>query len=227
VVGQSGYGRQQPSGANFQCPGFIPVLINGRPLKAINQLYNKQGAYLQGRLAHEHRFTCRRLEVLSDKRNRRVQHYLHVASRRIIALLQARGIGLLIIGKNPLWKQEVNLGRRNNQQFVQIPHARFIEMLTYKAALVGIEVRLTEEAYTSKASFLDRDALPPYDSKRPEPLHFSGRRISRGLYQASGNRVINADVNGSYNIARKVVPDAFDGQGIAAPAVEPIRLAVK
>jgi putative transposase len=131
------------------------------------------------------------------------------------------------LGKNPLWKQEVNLGKRNNQQFVQIPHARFIEMLTYKAALVGIEVRITEEAYTSKASFLDRDDLPPYDPERVEPMHCSGRRISRGLYKAADNRVINADINGSYNIARKVVPDAFDGQGIAAPAVEPIRLAVK
>jgi putative transposase len=207
--------------------GFVPVLINGRPLKASNQLYNKRRAHLQQRLAHEHRFTSRGLEALTDKRNRRVQHHLHLASRRIVDLLVERGIGLLIIGKNPLWKQEVHLGRRNNQQFVQIPHARFIEMLTYKAALVGIEVRITEEAYTSKASFLDRDDLPPYDPQRPEPLHFSGRRISRGRYQASGNRVINADINGSYNIARKVVPDAFDGQGIVAPAVEPIRLAVK
>jgi putative transposase len=208
-------------------PGFTPVLMNGRPLKSINRLYNKERAHIQQRLAKENRATCRRLEALTAKRNQRVQHYLHVASRRIIALLLEQGIGLLIIGKNPLWKQEVNLGKRNNQQFVQIPHARFIEMLSYKAALVGIAVQVTEEAYTSKASFLDRDKVPPYDPEQVESPHFSGRRISRGLYRASGHRLINADVNGSYNIARKVIPDAFDGLGIAAPAVEPIRLAVK
>jgi putative transposase len=207
--------------------GFVPVLINGRPLKAINPLYPKRRAHLQQRRAHEHRCTSRRLEALTDKRNRRVQHYLHVASRRIVDLLVERGLGVLILGKNPLWKQEVTLGRRNTQQFVQIPHARFIERLTYTAALVGIEVRITEEADTSKARFLDRDDLPPSDPQRPEPLHFSGRRISRGRYQASGTRVINADSTGSSNIARTVVPDAFDGQGIGAPAVEPIRLAVK
>jgi putative transposase len=208
-------------------PGFTPVLINGRPLKAINQLYNKQRAHLQQRLAKQNRDTSQRLEALTDKRNRRVHWYLHVASRRIINLLLQQRIGLLIIGKNPLWKQEVSLGKRNNQQFVQIPHARFIDQLTYKAALVGIEVRITEEAYTSKASFLDRDEMPAYDPNQVQSPRFSGRRISRGLYQTSGQRLINADVNGSYNIARKVVPDAFDGLGIAAPAVEPIRLAVK
>jgi putative transposase len=208
-------------------PGFTPVLINGRPLKSINQLYNKERARMQQLLTRQSRFTCRKLDALTDKRNRRVQNYLHVASRRIIALLIENGMGLLIIGKNPLWKQEINLGKRNNQQFVQIPHARFIEMLTYKAALAGIEMRITEEAYTSKASFLDRDDVPPYDLQCADLPHFSGRRISRGLYRASGNRVLNADVNGSYNIARKVVPEAFDGPGIAAPAVEPIRLAVK
>jgi IS605 OrfB family transposase len=73
-------------------------------------------------------------------RNRRVDSYLHTASRRIIDLLISEGIGTLVIGKNPLWKQEVRLGKRTNQQFVQLPHARFIEQLTYKAKLVGIEV---------------------------------------------------------------------------------------
>ena len=87
-------------------------------------------------------------------------HYLHTASRRIIDLLVEEGIGTLIIGKNPFWKQEVELGRKHNQEFVQIPHAKFIEMLTYKAELVGITLLLTEESSTSRASFLDRDVLP-------------------------------------------------------------------
>jgi putative transposase len=118
------------------------------------------------------------------------------------------------------------MGRRNNQAFVQIPHTRFIEMLQYKASLVGITVILTEESYTSRASFLDRDALPTYDPRRAKEPRFSGKRDGR-WYRASGKRLIHADVNGSYNIARKVFSTAFDGPEIEAPAVRPIRLAVK
>ena len=206
-------------------PGFLPRLVNGRPLKAINQLYNKQRAHHQKRLAKTNRFTSRHLDRITTKRNRRVLHYLHVASRRIIELLVAEGIGTLIIGKNPLWKQEVEMGRKRNQEFVQIPHARFIELLTYKAALVGIRVVLTEESYTSRASFLDRDEIPAYDPARTQEPRFSGRR-DRRWYYASGKRIIHSDVNGAYNIGRKVVPTAFDGLGIVAPAVRPRRLAL-
>ena len=152
-------------------------------------------------------------------------HKLHTASRRIIDLLVEEGIGTLIIGKNPLWKQEVEMGKKRNQEFVQIPHARFIELLTYKAELVGIRVVLSEESYTSKASFLDRDLIPVYDPTRSEEPRFSGRR-DRRWYYASGKRIIHSDVNGSYNIGRKVVPTAFNGPGIAAAAVRPRRLAV-
>jgi putative transposase len=205
--------------------GFIPCLLNGRPLKSINQLYNKRRARWQKRLAKGKHFTSHHLDRLTTKRNRRVQHYLHTASRRIIDLLVAEGIGTLIIGKNPFWKQEVEMGRKNNQEFVQIPHARFIEVLAYKAHLVGIQVIITEESYTSQASFLDRDELPVYDPERTDKPHFSGRRDGR-LYRASQKRLLHADVNGSYNIARKVFPTAFDGLGIAAPAVRPRRLTV-
>jgi len=134
------------------------------------------------------------------------------------------GIGTLCIGKNPLWKQEVNMGKKNNQQFVQIPHARFIEMLRYKGALVGIQVITHEESYTSKASFLDLDPIPTYDASREEPPTFSGRRDGRWYY-ASGKRVLHSDVNGSYNILRKVAPTAF-GPGVEGAAVRPRRLAV-
>src|SRR5215469_13951645 len=99
------------------------------------------------------------------------------------------------------------------------------ELLTYKAALVGIQVVLTEESYTSQASFLDGDPLPTYDPAREEKPHFSGRRDGR-WYRASGNRLLHSDVNGAYNVARKVVPTAFDGRGIGAAAVRPRRLAV-
>jgi len=106
-----------------------------------------------------------------------------------------------------------------------VPHARFIEMLTYKARLVGIQVLITEESYTSKASFLDADPLPVYDPAHPSPA-FSGKRVKRGLYRAANGRPINADVNGSYNILRKALPDAF-GKGIAGAAVHPVRLPVR
>ncbi len=206
-------------------PGFQPRLVNGRPVKAVNQWYNKQRGHHQQHLAKMNRFTSRQLDRLTTKRNRRVLHYLHTASRRIIELLVAEGIGTLIIGKNPLWKHEVELGRKRNQEFVLIPHARFIDLLTYKAELVGIGVVLTEESYTSQASFLDGDPLPTYDPARTDHAHFSGRRDGR-WYRASGNRRIHSDVNGAYNIARKVVPTAFNGRGIGVAAVRPRQLAV-
>jgi putative transposase len=136
----------------------------------------------------------------------------------------AEGIGTRCIGKNPLWKQNGRMGKRGNQTFVQVPHARFIDMLTYKAELAGIWVRLTEESYTSQASFLDADPLPVYGAAHIPA--FSGKRVKRGLYRAANGRRINADVNGSYNIMRTVLPDSF-GQGRAGAAVCPVRFAVR
>ncbi|GHO96112.1 hypothetical protein KSF_061600 [Reticulibacter mediterranei] len=145
------------------------------------------------------------------------------------------GIGVLCIGKNDGWKQNSNMGKRTNQHFVQIPHARFIAMLTYKAELVGLAVKLTEESYTSKASLLDLDPLPVRDPNKPNEKHrFSGKRVKRGLYRASDGRLINADCNGSGNIIRKVAPDAFskvegveDGKGVLASlVVHPVRFVI-
>jgi putative transposase len=201
-------------------PGFVPRIVNGRPVKSVNQFYNKRRAELQSQLGREG--TSQRMERNTTRRTRRIDQYLHTASRRIIDLLVAEGIGTLVIGKNPLWKQEVDLVRRTNQQFVAIPHARFIAMLTYKAQLVGIHVLVTEESYTSKASFLDADPLPVYGSATV-PI-FSGRRVKRGLYRAADGRHINADVNGAYNILRKVAPDAF-AQGSRGCVVHPVRFA--
>ncbi len=193
-------------------PGFSPVVVNGRPVKSTNQFYNKRRAELQHKFGHIG--TTARMERITTKRNRRVDHYLHTASRKVIDLLVKEGIGTLVIGKNDGWKQEIEMGKRNNQNFVQIPHARFIQMLTYKAELVGITVFITEESYTSKASFLDRDPLPVRDPNDDTRHTFSGKRVKRGLYCASGNRYINADVNGAYNIVRKVAPDAFGSEGV-------------
>jgi putative transposase len=193
-------------------PGFAPRLANGRPLKDYNHYYNQQRAARQSRLSqeNENRRASRQMERLTAKRTRRVNHYLHTASRKIVDLLVEEGIGTLVIGLNKLWKQEVNLGRHNNQAFVQIPHSRLIDMLTYKAELVGIHVSVREESYTSQASFLDRDEIPTYDPQRTEKPIFSGNREKRGLYRDKNGRRIHADINSAYNILRKEFPDAFN-----------------
>jgi putative transposase len=210
-------------------PGFVPLVVNGRGLKSTNQFYNKRKAELQSKLGHTG--TTKRMERMTNKRNRRIDHELHAVSRWVIDLLVAEGIGTLIIGKNDGWKQEANMSKRNNQHFCQIPHARFIQMLAYKAELAGIVVKLTEESYTSKASFLDRDPLPAYGKTNGAKPTFSGKRIKRGLYRASDGSLINADVNGAGNIIRKVAPDAFgqrvveDGKGkVQSLVVHPVRL---
>ena len=123
------------------------------------------------------------------------------------------------------------MGKRNNQHFVQIPHAKFIDMLTYKASLVGIQVEVQEESYTSQASFLDLDPIPTYKPDDDMEYIFSGKRIGQRnrLYRTKDGKIICADVNGSYNILRKRKPDAFahvDAKGLAAYAVQPVRLAV-
>jgi putative transposase len=173
-------------------PGFVPRIVNGRPVKSVNQFYNQRRAELQSQLGTVGTVgeapTSRRLECIATTRTRRIDHYLHTASRRIIDLVVAEGIGTLVIGKNPRWKQEAGMGRRTNQHFVSVPHARFIEMLTYKAALVGVQVIVTEERYTSKASFLDADPLPVYGSPEAETITFSGKRVKRGLAGCIGRR---------------------------------------
>lgn len=195
--------------------GFGPYVVNGRPLKAINQAYHKAQAYFQS-LLPVGRYQSERIIQLTNKRNRQIRHYLHVASKRIIDLLVAEGIGTLVIGKNENWKQKVEMGKQNNQSFVSIPIAQFIEMLTYKAKLAGIRVIEQEEAYTSKCSFLDAEPI------RKHKIYL-GRRVKRGLFRASDGRLINADVNGSYNILRKVIPDAFK-HGLTGLLLHPVRL---
>ena len=167
-------------------PGFVPRLVTGKPVKALNQLSNKQREHQQKQLAkgNEPRFTSHRLDRITTKRNRRMMHYLHTASRRIIELLVARsdrntrpGPGIRV------FKQEVELGKKHNQEFVHIPHATFLELLTYKAEALGIRVIVTEESYTSQASFLDLDVLPSYDptqgAEQEDKPRFSGRRDGR------------------------------------------------
>lgn len=202
--------------------GFIPILVNGRPLKNLNQYFNKRKAELQKILASV-AATSQQLERMTVNRNFRVDDYLHKSSRYIIDTLVANEIGTLVIGHNNGWKQDVNIGAVNNQNFVQIPFSRFINQLTYKAQLVGINVYVSSESYTSKASFLDGDEIPTYDPQSKVKYKFSGRRIHRGLYRTGKKRLINADVNGSYNILRKAIPNAFS-YGTGATVVQPVRV---
>ncbi len=185
--------------------GFQPFIINGRPVKSINQFYN----YKKGKLQSELKKTksSNRIKRLSTKRNFKIDDYLHKTSRYIINHLIKNQIGVLVIGNNPNWKQDINLGRKNNQNFVQIPFFKLIEQLKYKAKLVGIKVIINEESYTSIASFLDWDDLPVY--QKSVKHRFSGKRVKRGLYKASNGVKYNADVNGSLNTDTKSSPKRF------------------
>lgn len=176
-----------------------PFIINGRPLKSINQYWNKEKARLQAHLKGNQR-TTKRIKSITNIRNNKVKDYLHKSSRRIVNFLVSNNISTLIIGYNEEWKQNINLGRTNNQSFVNIPFLTFINQLEYKCKLEGINVILTEESYTSKCSFLDGETLEEHEN-------YLGKRIERGLFKSAKGKLINADLNGSLNILRKVVGD--------------------
>jgi putative transposase len=165
-------------------------LINGRPLKSINQYYNKKLARLRSIGA------TNQIEKLARKRKLKIDNYLHWASRQVINLCLEHKISKIVIGKNDGWKQDINLGRRNNQNFVQIPFAKFIQMIEYKAQEVGIEVILTEESYTSKC-----DHLACEEMKHQEK--YLGKRTKRGQFKSSIGKILNADINGAIGILRK------------------------
>ncbi|MBI1927667.1 IS200/IS605 family element transposase accessory protein TnpB [Candidatus Poribacteria bacterium] len=196
--------------------GFTPLLINGRPLKAINSYYNQQKASLQSHLPPT-KHSSRRILALTHKRNCKIDNYLHHASKVVINYLVDHQIGTLVIGKNDEWKQEINLGKVNNQNFVSIPHTRFIHQLTYKARLVGIDVHITEESYTSKCSFLDSEPIGKREA-------YQGKRTHRGLFRSALGALINADINGSLNMIRKAFPNAFSADGIQGVVVRPVRV---
>ena len=186
-------------------PDVNPMLINGKPLKSINQYFNKKKAKLMSFIGDKG--TSHSIGRLSKKRHQKMDDYLHKASRNIIDYAVETNSGLIIVGKNKHWKQEINIGKKNNQNFVSIPYDKFKAMIEYKAEELGIDVVFTEESYTSKSSHLDNDSLPVY--KKGESHNFTGKRVNRGLYQWSKG-VINADLNGAIGIIKKVVPEALD-----------------
>ena len=185
--------------------GIRPLLYNGRPIKSINQYYNKANAKLRSELPRNVK-SSKRLKQLSFKRSNKIDYEMHKISTHIINEAVKNNISKIIIGNNVGWKNEINIGRRNNQNFVNIPHTKLFNQLLYKGLLNGIEVIFTEESYTSKASFFDKDELPVYGEN--DNYKFSGKRISRGLYKDSKGDLWNADLNGGGNIMRKVLDRA-------------------
>ena len=179
-------------------------IIDGRKLKSINQYYNKINAKLQSikdKQKIEH-ITLRQKRI-ARKRNNRIEDYLSKAARIIINYCLNNDIGKLVLGYNEDFQRNSNIGSINNQNFVNIPYGKLRDKLIYLCKLYGIEFKLQEESYTSKASFFDGDEIPIYDKENPQEYIFSGRRIKRGLYQTSTGKLINADCNGALNILRK------------------------
>ena len=186
-------------------PDVSPMLINGKPLKSINQFFNKKKAEAMAFIGDKG--SSNRIADLSNKRTNKITDYLHKSSKAIVDYAIETGTGTIIIGENKGWKQEINIGKKNNQNFVSIPFDQFKSMITYKSEENGIMVIFTEESYTSKASNLDEDFLPVF--KEGQKHTFSGKRVKRGLYRWSKG-FINADLNGALGIIRKVVPESLE-----------------
>ena len=181
-------------------------IIDGKRLKSINQWYNKENARLQSvkdRQGLDCRHMTNRQKALLRNRNNRVNDYISKTARMIVDYCIMNDIGILVVGYNETFQKYCDLGKSNNQNFLNIPYGRLREKLAYLCELNGILFVKQEESYTSKASFFDRDEIPVYNCDNPQTYVFSGKRIHRGLYVTSGGMIINADVNGSLNILRK------------------------
>ena len=180
--------------------GLSPFIVNGRVIKSVNQWYNKRKAELMSYIGD--REISNKIKRVTFFRNCWIEDKLHKISRFIVGFCSSNNIGKIIIGYNKEWKQEINIGKRNNQHFVSIPHSKLIDKISYKAKLFGIEVITHEESYTSK---IDHLAFEPL--KKQEV--YLGKRKKRGLFQSSVNKLLNADINGAIGIGRKVFGDSF------------------
>ena len=191
--------------------GLTPFVISGRTMKSLNRFYNKATADAKNLLPRyftpdgtkKCRGTSKKMRLQWEKRDRQLQDYLHKMSKFLVDYCLYHNLDTLVIGYNQGWKQDVNLGSKNNQNFVYLPFRRFVDILKYKCADAGIIFRETNESYTSKCSFLDNEPLQHQEK-------YLGRRIKRGLFRSSQGYILNADINGALNIIRKVFPNAFD-----------------
>ena len=195
--------------------GLQPVVIKGGAIKSVNQFYNKRKAEMQSQLKKETgRDWSKNLQKLTDKRYEKIKYLMHCASKKVVNYCVENKIDTLIIGLNKKWKQE----NENKQNFTYIPFDMFVKQIQSKCEEYGIEVVMTEEAYTSGTSFLDKEQ-PIKENYNKE------RRVYRGLFIANNGKTINADVNGAYQIMKKVVPDVFN-EGIEGVGSHPIRLEI-
>lgn len=221
--------------------GQRPLLINGRSLKSINQYYNKERARLKMLQAQYHQLETvintkqgpkpvyqetHAMQRLTDWRNAKIKQFAHKASKRIVEYALNCGANTIIIGKNKSWKRSANMGKKNNQNFIGIPHQTMINMIKYKANLVGITVIQTNESYTSQTSALDHEA-PCWNngnvSRKKQGKSPNARRIKRGLFKANDGTLINADVNGALQIIKKVFPKFSFDDGIAGVVLRPVK----
>ena len=197
--------------------GKDPIIVNGRHIKSINQYYNKKLAeYKSIAKKMNGKDWSNRLEKLTVKRNRMIDDKLHKASKSIIEYAQSCGENTIIVGNNKDWKRESKLSKKVNQHFIGIPHQRLIEMLFYKGENVGVKVILTEESYTSGTSFIDGESPTKENYNK-------SRRVNRGLFISNSGKKINADVNGSLQIIKKVIPEVFS-DGVEGIGLYPIRV---
>lgn len=193
-----------------------PFIVNGRIMKSFNQWYNKRKAKLMSFAGDKG--TSKRLRQLNNYRNFWIEDHIHKVSRFIINYCVDNNIGSLVVGLNKGWKQEINLGKKTNQKFVEIPFSRLIDKISYKCKLVGISFYLSEESYTSKVDHLAFEELGKHDV-------YLGKRKKRGLFQSSVNKLINADINGAIGIGRKVFGDSYVNRIIdSGLAFNPVRV---
>ncbi len=197
--------------------GFQPFIVDGRYIKSVNRYYNKELSRYKSILdcRNKGKKVSNRIYRLTEKRNNRMSDFVHKASRMIVNQLVSNDIHTLVVGYNQGWKQDINIGRKNNQSFAQIPFEKFLRLLDYKCRMEGIKLLTVNEGYTSKCSFLDGEDICKHDT-------YAGRRVKRGLFKSADGTLINADVNGSYNILRKCMPNAFDADGVAGVLVHPV-----
>jgi IS605 OrfB family transposase len=208
-------------------------ILDGKALKSKNQWFNKRNSRLQSiKDMQGIQGLTKQQASLYYKRSNQVKDYMNQAVRYLVNYCLAKGIGKVVVGYNPTIKQNVNLGTRNNQNFVQIPHHLFRIKLKSLCERNGLTYVEQEESYTSKASAIDGDPLPVYNADNPQTPKFSGKRVKRGLYRTASGKLVNADANGALNILRKhlSLSKAKENQflqRISGCLIQPLRLDLK
>ena len=178
------------------------ISIKGSKLKAINQYFNKIKSKLQS-LLPSRQYISKTINQLLYKRREQLRNYIGYYTNKLIDILKTEKISKLVVGYNKKWKQEINIGSKNNQNFVSIPFRKILNILKYKLEDNGIAYKEQEESYTSKASYLDNDNIPIYKENDDTNYIFSGKRIKRGIYKSKQGKIINVDLNGALNILKK------------------------